>query len=185
MKTLALLVEPMGGLLRRLLYLFALSAIIVLMLAPAALAQSGMESEGGPSGPYGKYTCADFADLWEAQEAYLQGGNGSDPAADRSILDPNGNGIACEDLPPADREPPVRERSVEEPSVVEEPEGEKTGRERRERTGGEEAGGIYKDRRITVEKRRTPTKATVAPMETAPPVTTKMEQHPKEAFRGS
>ena len=45
-------------------------------------------------------------------------------------------------------------------------------------------GGAYKDRRITVEKRRTPTKATVAPMETAPPVTTKVEQHPREAFLG-
>jgi len=130
-KTLALLVEPMGGLLRRLLYLFALSAITVLMLAPAALAQSGMESEGGPSGPYGLYICADFADRLQAQEAYLQGGNGSDPAADRSILDPNGNGIACEDLPPADRETPVEERSIGEPPVGEEPEGE---------TGGEGVG---------------------------------------------
>lgn len=74
-------------------------------------------------------------------------------------------------------------------------------------------GGIYKDRRITVKKRRAPTKvavaaekrqtpakATVAPVETAPPVTTKtavaavkrrapavttkVEQHPREAFRG-
>jgi hypothetical protein len=60
-------------------------------------------------------------------------------------------------------------------------------------------GGIYKDRRITVAKRRTPTKATVAPMETTPPamtkaaiaavetaplVTTKVEQQPREAFRG-
>ena len=121
----------MGGLLRRLLYLFALSAITVLMLAPAALAQSGTESGGGPSGPYGKYTCADFADRLQAQEAYLQGGNGSDPAADRSILDPNGNGIACEDLPPADRETPVEERSIGEPPVGEEPEGE---------TGGEGVG---------------------------------------------
>jgi hypothetical protein len=58
-------------------------------------------------------------------------------------------------------------------------------------------GGIYKDRRITVkkrraptkvavaaEKRRTPAKATVAPVEAAPPVTTKVEQPPREAFRG-
>ena len=61
-------------------------------------------------------------------------------------------------------------------------------------------GGIHKDRRIMAEKRRTPAKATVAPVETAPavttktavaavkrrvlPVTTKVEQHLREAFRG-
>lgn len=78
---------------RRLLYFAALSMLALLILAPAAQAESVTGSEGGgPSGPYGKYTCADFADLSQAREAYHQGG-----AAERSILDPNGDGIACGD----------------------------------------------------------------------------------------
>ncbi len=59
---------------RRLLYLAALSMLALLILAPAAQAEGVTDSQGEPSGPYGKYTCADFADRLQAQEAYLQGG---------------------------------------------------------------------------------------------------------------
>jgi hypothetical protein len=45
-------------------------------------------------------------------------------------------------------------------------------------------GEIHKYRRKTAEKRRAPTEAAVAAVETVPPVTTKVEQqHPREAFR--
>jgi hypothetical protein len=63
---------------RRTLYLLALSAAIVLALAPAALAQTGGLS------------CGDFANQ-EAAQAIL------DAHGDLYGHDPDGDGVACED----------------------------------------------------------------------------------------
>jgi len=63
---------------RRLLYLLALSAVVVLVLAPAALAQT----EG--------LNCGDFANQEAAQEIL-------DASGDLYELDGDGDGVACED----------------------------------------------------------------------------------------
>lgn len=77
-----------GGIMRRLLLLATLSMVVVLALAPVAMAQSR-----GPSGADGTYNCEDFDDQGQAQEFF----NG-DPS-NLNGLDDDDDGLACESLP--------------------------------------------------------------------------------------
>ena len=69
-----------GGTMRRLLLLFALSAVVILALASAAMAQQGEKKDS--------FDCSDFATQTGAQ-ALLETG-------DPDELDPDGDGKACE-----------------------------------------------------------------------------------------
>lgn len=77
-----------GGILRRLLLLAAVSMVVMLAFAPAAMGQSR-----GPSGADGTYNCEDFDDQGQAQEFF-----NSDPG-DSNGLDDDDDGLACETLP--------------------------------------------------------------------------------------
>lgn len=79
-----------GIILRRLLLLAALSMMVMLVLAPAAMGQTR-----GPSGADGTYNCEDFDDQGQAQEFSL-----GDPG-DTNGLDEDGDGQVCESLPTA------------------------------------------------------------------------------------
>ena len=75
---------------KRLGFLAALSMLTMLILAPAALAQSR-----GPSGADGTYNCSDF-DTQQQAQAYFEANN---PQADPDGLDADGDLVACESLP--------------------------------------------------------------------------------------
>ncbi len=80
---------------RRFMLLAAMCAALVLVMAPAGLAQSR-----GPSGADGTYNCADF-DFQEDAQAFFNNDpgdtNGLDgPPGDASTGQP---GVACEELP--------------------------------------------------------------------------------------
>ncbi len=80
---------------RKLLYLTTLAMLAMLILAPAAIAQSR-----GPSGADGTYNCEDF-DFQEDAQAFFD----SDPSDPDGLDGPVGDaftgepGVACEELP--------------------------------------------------------------------------------------
>ncbi len=74
---------------RRLLYLAALSMLVVALSASVALGQSR-----GPSGADGTFNCSDFDDQGQAQEFFNNAGPG-----DPNGLDADSDGQACESLP--------------------------------------------------------------------------------------
>ncbi len=81
---------------RRLLYLAALSMLILLVSAPAALAQQELDpvaqlrESGAPVGPT-QEICSGFASQEAAQEYY----NSTATPEEQAIMDPNGDGLAC------------------------------------------------------------------------------------------
>lgn len=100
---------------RRLLYLTALSMLVVAMTASVAFAQSR-----GPSGADGTFNCEDFDSQAEAQ-AFLR----DDPSDPDGLDGPPGDaftgeeGVACESLPgPRDETPVLPEETTMEETTV-------------------------------------------------------------------
>lgn len=101
---------------RRLLYLAALSMLVVAMMASVALAQSR-----GPSGADGTFNCEDFDTQPQAQAFF-----DADPSDPDGLDGPPGDaftgeeGVACESLPDGPVEEDVEEAG-EEPMESSEP----------------------------------------------------------------